>query len=431
MTRGHLRNVRIGYLVPEFPGQTHSFFWRELNVLRQLDISPDVVSTRSPVGRFAIQEWAARALELTTYIAPWSISVFLATFGEIVRTPPQLFAGLIRVASAAANEGAQSKAPRIRVRAFITQLGWALMGARLVSIARERGWEHVHVHSCGNSAYVALYANLVAGLPYSLTLHGPLGDYGGNQGLKWSHAAFAIVITEGLRQEIETSLGPSLPQTIEVTPMGVDVHEFNRDDPYVPWSGEGPFRIFSCGRLNPSKGHDVLLGAVDTMVRSGADVQLTIAGEDDSGGNGYRHDLERLTKTLGIGDRVHLLGAISAASVRSQLSRAHVFTLASHAEPLGVAIMEAMSMGVPVVSTNSGGVAELVEDKVNGLLVDPGSPDRLAEALLDIMSRPALARKLSEAGRGRVEASFSYRQSGEVLARLVHATTAEKDPQMG
>ncbi|HEX9136829.1 MAG TPA: glycosyltransferase, partial [Nitrospirota bacterium] len=78
-----------------------------------------------------------------------------------------------------------------------------------------------------------------------------------------------------------------------------------------------------------------------------------------------------------------------------------------------------------------GGVAELVEDKVNGLLVDPGSPDRLAEALLDIMSRPALARKLSEAGRGRVEASFSYRQSGEVLARLVHATTAEKDPQMG
>jgi glycosyltransferase involved in cell wall biosynthesis len=209
--------------------------------------------------------------------------------------------------------------------------------------------------------------------------------------------------------------------------MGVDVQEFSRDEPYVPWSGEGPFRIFSCGRLNPSKGHDVLLGAVKKMVRSGADVHLTIAGEDDAGGTGYRQDLERLTRALGIGDRVRLLGAVSAVSVRSELSRAHVFALASHAEPLGVAIMEAMSMGVPVVSTNAGGVAELVEDKVSGLLVDPGNPDLLAEAVLHVMRGPALARNLSEAGHRRVQASFNYRRSGEVLAHLVRATSSGKE----
>ena len=316
-------------------------------MLRQLDVSPDVVSTRRPAGRFAAQEWAATAQELTTYLAPLSISVVMATVGEFLRTPPRSLAGAVRVASLATNGGAQSKGPGGRFRAFATQLGWVMMGARLASVAREKEWEHVHVHSCGNSAYVAMYANLLSGLPYSLTLHGPLSDYGDNQRLKWNRAAFAIVITERLRREIRTSLGSSLPGTIEVTPMGVDVQEFSRDEPYVPWTGQGPFRIFSCGRLNPSKGHDVLLGAVDTMVRSGADVQLTIAGEDDEGGSGYRQDLERLTIALGISDRVRLLGAVSAVSVKSELSRAHVFALASHAEPLGVAIMEAMSMGVP------------------------------------------------------------------------------------
>jgi glycosyltransferase involved in cell wall biosynthesis len=428
MSRQHLSgNLRLGYLVPEFPGQTHSFFWRELAVLRQLDLSPDVVSTRRPAGRFAGQDWAKTAQALTTYLAPVSISAVITTLGELLRMPPRHLAELIHVAGAAASAGAQPEGAGSRFRAVSTQIGWVLMGARLASVAREREWAHIHVHSCGNSAYIAMYANLIRGLPYSLTLHGPLSDYGDNQRLKWKRAAFGIVITEGLQREIRASLKSALPGVIEVTPMGVDVQEFSRDEPYMPWSDEGPFRVFSCGRLNPSKGHDVLLGAVATMVRSGADVQLTIAGEDDSGGTGYRQDLERLTTALGISDRVQLLGAVSARSVRSELSRAHVFALASHAEPLGVAIMEAMSMGVPVVSTKAGGVAELVEDGVSGLLVEPGSPDLLAEAVRRVMQGPTLSRNLSEAGHRRVEASFNYRKSGEVLARLVRASNAGLD----
>jgi glycosyltransferase involved in cell wall biosynthesis len=163
------------------------------------------------------------------------------------------------------------------------------------------------------------------------------------------------------------------------------------------------------------------------MVRSGADVQLTIAGEDEYGGTGYRQDLEHMIDARGLNNRVRLLGAVPTTSVRTELNRAHVFTLASHAEPLGVAIMEAMSMGVPIVATASGGVPELVEDKVSGLLVAPGNPELLAESLLGIMENPNLSLQLGQAGRHRVEASFDYQRSAKVLARLVHAANTKED----
>jgi colanic acid/amylovoran biosynthesis glycosyltransferase len=420
------QNLRVGYIVPEFPGHTHSFFWRELGVLRQLNVSPDVVSTRSPGSRSAEQEWAAEAQKITTYLARCSIRAFWTTMSGLWWAQPGSFSGMIHAFRSAASEEAHPGGRPALLLASIRQLVWIVMGARLAGLAHRNRWQHLHVHSCGNSAYIAMYANILTGLPYSLTLHGPLSDYGHSQPLKWRRAAFAIVITEVLRRDVDKALGSAVPETVEVSPMGVDVHEFARDEPYRPWSGTGPFRIFSCGRLNPSKGHDVLLLAVQGMVQSGADVQLAIAGEDENGGNGYRRDLELKISALGLNERVRLLGAVPAAFVRMELNRAHVFALASHAEPLGVAIMEAMSMGVPVVATASGGVAELVENKTSGLLVDPGSPEMLAQSMLEIMACPDLSLKLGDAGRRRVENSFDYKRSAKVLVRLVLAANAKE-----
>jgi len=414
-------DLRLGYVVPEFPGQTHGFFWRELGALGQLHVSPDVVSTRRPAGQSAKQEWAAEAQALTTYLSPISVAEMGKIARELLRLSPRTVARLVSVAREAMRGEAQPAVRGAQLRTFIRQVGWLTMGARLAAIARERNWRHVHVHSCGNSAYVAMYANLVAGLPYSLTLHGPLNDYGGNQNLKWARAAFAIVITEGLRRDVEATLGQCAPKAVEVVPMGVDVNEFSRDGLYEPWSGDGPFRVFSCGRLNRSKGHDVLLAAVHGMVRSGVDVQLAIAGEDEDGGNGYRQVLVRMISELGMNDRVRLLGAVSAASVRRELNRAHVFGLASHAEPLGVAIMEAMAMGVPVIATAAGGVPELIDHQVSGLLVEPGNPKLIGDAMIQIMEQPSLSLKLGAAGRCRVESSFRHQESASVLTALLHA----------
>lgn len=422
MTTGRGGEVfRLGYLVPEFPGQTHGFFWRETEVLAQLGLAADIVSTREPGRNVSGSDWARYAASITTYLAPDSLPSALSILRELRSTSGGQFAHILRQVAEMSREGAPSPLHPVRLRSLMVHLASLLLGFRLAAVARKRGWQHLHVHSCGNAALVALYARCLSGLPYSLTLHGPLSDYGSNQAAKWANAAFALIITEELHGQVQSLLGTAAPATVEVVPMGVDPLELTRSQAYVPWSRPDVFRIFSCGRLNPSKGHDVLIKAVKTMVLDDLNVQLTIAGEDEAGGRGYRKELERLIDTLGLNNRVRLLGSVSDSSIRTQLDTAHVFALASHAEPLGVAIMEAMCMGVPVVATASGGVPELVRHGETGILVTPGDPEALKNALVELQSDPYLCVIFGAAGRERVSSLFEHRRSAETLARLATA----------
>ena len=120
-------------------------------------------------------------------------------------------------------------------------------GALLSRLARKRGWSHVHVHSCAESANIALFAHRLSGLPYSMTLHGPLSDYGKNQKQKWRHASFAIVITKKLLAEVNEQVGESLPEVVEIAPMGVELHKFNRSTPYQPFPASDGAEIVAVG----------------------------------------------------------------------------------------------------------------------------------------------------------------------------------------
>jgi glycosyltransferase involved in cell wall biosynthesis len=346
----------------------------------------------------------------TTYLTPVGTGRWGGTIAVLLRSGPS---GWGRVARAIAAAEPAGLLERFRMAAL------AVAGAELVAVARAEGLSHVHVHSCADAANVALFARLLCGPSYSLTLHGPLSDYGSNQALKWQHAAFGVVITYGLEREVRAALDGALPPSVAVAPMGVDTDAFQRPSPYVPWDGSGPYRLFSCGRLNPSKGHDDLIRAVGRLRELGRDVRLEIAGEDEQGGQGYRRTLEAIIGEAGLADRVALLGAVSEDRVRDGLMAAHAFALASHAEPLGVAIMEAMSLAVPVIVTDAGGVPELVENAVSGLLVPPRSPERLASEVAALMDDPDRARRLSDQGRMRVVREFSSRRSAEVVALLL------------
>lgn len=357
---------------------------------------------------------------MTHYLVPWSARAFIRAIRGLAWA-----LGRGRLGSVARDiipELARVRSENGWLRCFkhaVRLSGLLLAASSLLELARERGWHHVHVHFCSDAAQVALFAHLIAGLPYSMTLHGALADYGPNQRQKWKHAAFAIVITDTLVKEIRRELGDSLPPIVEVAPMGVNIETFTRTTPFEPWDGGGPARVFSCGRLNPSKGHDDVIRAVPHLLEAGIDVRLAIAGEDDQAGNGYRVELQRLIDQLGVGDRVVLLGAVSEEDVKQQLEAAHVFTLASHAEALGIATVEAMSLGVPVVVTGGGGVRELVNDGATGLLVGSENPEQLAAALVRVLKFPDFASQLGAGGRSRVLNAFDSRRSAELLARLV------------
>jgi colanic acid/amylovoran biosynthesis glycosyltransferase len=398
---------RIGILIPEFPGQTHNFFWREVEALKEYGVSVDLFSTRLPPLRLQSPSWASAAMRETTYLHPLPVRSLVRAALDLILSPRRFMRCFRTLGSSA--KARQAGESLLRLTALV------LVGVHLGRILRDHGVTHVHVHSCADAANVALFAHVAWNIDYSLTLHNPLSIWGGNQLNKWRHAAFGIVIADWILRDLRSRIDTSLLPPVYLGPMGVNVDVFKRRVPYVAREG-GILRVFSCARLNPVKGFVVLLEAIRRLKFEGQQVILTIAGEDDHGGDGYRRQLEATITELDLRAEVHLLGAVSEDRVRSELEGAHVFVLASLEEPLGVAIMEAMAMEVPVVSTDAGGVPDLVMNGINGILVPPGDSAALAAAIHEIGADDNLARRLGARGRMRVEQAFHHRISAKLIS---------------
>lgn len=389
---------KIAVLIPEFPGQTHSFFWREIEALDAFHgIGAQIVSTRlapKPVWH----DWVEQAGAIQLYPVPKA---------ELARLLPDLARTLPRLAAD----------PDIR-RILRQPKAWAfvLMALRLARICRARGLSHLHVHSCANFALIAALCHRISGIPYSLVLHGPLSDYGPDQPFKWKDAAFVFVITETLRAAVAQVM-PAMMDKVRVVPMGVNTDQFSPPAAPRPDSPD-PFLWLSCGRLNRIKGYDILIEAASILHRRHPmlDFRIRIAGEDDHGGTGYRREVEAALARSDVSDRITLLGSINQVLLRQELDAADGFVLPSRNEALGVAYMEAMACELPVIGTDAGGVKELITHGRDGLLVPPENPHALADAMERLMDDPTLRRTLGKAARQRIVADFSARRSADALA---------------
>lgn len=399
--------AKIGYFIPEFPGQTHIFFWRERQVLSEIGIETALVSTRRPPQTIASHSWAEEAQKETAYLMPLTLADFADMVSELLKAGPIAWWNCLKLI-------AKSKETSLLQKLRLLVLVFA--AAKLVRLARVAGWTHVHVHSCADTANVAMFASILAGLSYSLSLHGPtLEVYGLNQEQKWHHAAFAFIISEKLFKAVKDTLANFLPRQIVVAPMGVNLDKIKRHRPYMPWES-GLCKIYSCGRLNPIKGHKDLIEMVSLLRQRGFDAHLQIAGEDEQGGTGYRQELEKIIQEKQMSSCIELLGAVSEAEVRQGLEEAHIFALASLNEGIPVAVMEAMAMEIPVVVTDVGGTSELVDDLVDAILVQPENPEEMANAIVKILRNKEFALRLSQESRQKIASKFHHRVSAEALA---------------
>lgn len=409
--------VRIGYFVPEFPSQTHAFFWRELQALRRRGCECVIFSTRRPSAETrGRHEWVDELAGQTRYLLPMGPGgLWRAAKGLLAAGP----AGWWRALAAVAGSECRGVGDRLRL------LGMVPLAGGLAAMARAAGCDHIHVHSCANAASLALLAERLGGPSYSLTLHNPLRVFGGNQKMKWGHARFAVVITQRLLGEVRQTLGEAVPPVVRVAPMGVDTNRFRRERPYEPPAPGQPLRVFTCSRLHPSKRVSDLIRALAILRREGVEATLTVAGEDGSPDGWVRRRLASRIEELDLGDRVHLIGSVSEDRVRAELEAAHVFALVSTAEPLGVATMEAMAMELPVVVTGGGGVRELVEDGVHGRLVEPNAPEQIAAALRSLAAAPERAAAMGRAGRERIAERFHSGVSAEAILSCLDPERAE------
>src|SRR5215216_2167108 len=232
------------------------------------------------------------------------------------------------------------------------------------------------------------------------TLGGPIERWGEH----WAEAV--LVITPRLHRLLVSD--------------GVDENRLHPIPPGVnPSLFEGPFedpfadirrpRVLFVGRLAPQKGVGTLVEAAGLLKDPSAQVLLVGDGPE-------RPKLEREAKRIGVGDRVRFLGFFAHDRLPAVLAHADLLVLPSLYEELGTVLLEAMQAALPIVASRTGGIPDVIEDGVNGMLVLPGEPEALARAIDRFLADQDLARRLSE---GAQEGGKDY--DWEVLAERVLA----------
>jgi glycosyltransferase involved in cell wall biosynthesis len=165
------------------------------------------------------------------------------------------------------------------------------------------------------------------------------------------------------------------------------------------------------GRLHHEKGADVLLRASKGLFATVSGFELIIAGDGP-----HRRELEAQVRAAGLERRIHFLGALS--DVRPVLGAADVLVAPSRREGFGLAVVEAMALGLPVVATKVGGIPEIVDENLTGLLVEPCDHEALAQAIERILTDVDLASRLGARGAQRARDEFCQKNMVDAYMRL-------------
>lgn len=278
-----------------------------------------------------------------------------------------------------------------------------LMIGRLYALIRSVKPDLVHLHSRIGADVMGGIAARLARVP---VLHSRRQDNAEPRwmvALKYRLHDRVIAISEAIGQVL---LSEGLPAAkLRCVRSAVDPRPFQRPCERDWFSSEfglpAESRVIAIvAQLIARKGHRVLLEALPALVAQFPDMHLLVLGKGPLEG-----ELRETIRHLGLAERVHLVG------FRDDLPRIlpclDLLVHSAWKEGLGVSLLQAASAGLPIVACRSGGMPEAVRDGINGLLVPPGDAEALREAIGRILSDPALARRMGEAGRTLVEREFS------------------------
>ncbi len=290
----------------------------------------------------------------------------------------------------------------------------------LARLAQRLDATHIHCQWAASTATMAMIASRLSGVPWSFTAH--RGDIVENNllAVKASHASFVRFISrDGVRMARDRGLGPDA--NVLLLHMGVDV------PPQASWRPPSRPVLLCPARLSAVKGHSHLLEALRILLDRGLPVELLLAGEGES-----LDSLQSLSRRLALHSAVRFLGPVAHRELLALYEHSAVSAVVLPSLDLGhglhegipVALIEAMSYAVPVISTNTGAIAELVAPGT-GILVPPAASTALASALEALLRNPQAAIELGLRGRHRVLAAFDQ---AHIVRRLAGACESAARP---
>jgi glycosyltransferase involved in cell wall biosynthesis len=296
-------------------------------------------------------------------------------------------------------------------RGVLRHLAYLAEACLLVRWLRaESNVQHLHAHFGTNSAAVAMLARLLGGPPYSFTVHGPEEfDHPVELALpeKIRHAAAVVAVSSFGRSQLFRWIPYTDWPKVQVVRCGVDA-AFLAAGPRPVVDNR---RLVCVGRLCEQKGQLLILEALGALANEGVACELVLAGDGP-----MRGALEARIQALGLETAVRITGWISNETVRAEILGARVFLLPSFAEGLPVALMEALALGRPAISTSVAGIPELLEDGRNGWLIPAGSVEALVGAIRQALAAPL--ELLGAFGRHGAEAVASRHDAEREAGRL-------------
>lgn len=289
-----------------------------------------------------------------------------------------------------------------------------LTGAALL-LARFGEAIHLHAHFTYGAAGVVRWAKRLAGVPYSLTLHGSdlIYDFPADLAAKLGEARAIVSISRFNIDYLRQHFPAVQPERLDVIPLGVPPLSAP-----VPRPPRGPvLRILNVGRLSEHKAQHDLVSACALLARRGVPFQCDIVGEGPK-----REPLAQQIAALGLQDSVRLLGPRFHHEVLELYGHTDLFVLCSITEGMPIVLMEAMRAGVPLIATRISAIPELIQD--GGLLVPPSDPEALAEAIQAVAEGRIDSAALSQRGPRIIAEYYDLARNHQRFADLLRELCA-------
>ena len=403
----------LGYILKGYPRISETFISNEIRLLEDLGFSIHLFSMRHPRESFT-HESVKRIRAPVDYL-PHTLLVYL---------PRLIYSNtLLYMARPAEYKRAfRLMLTRWRRTRKVATLKHLLQAGYLVQkLLPGTGVQHLHAHFAHSPTSVALFTSLLSGLPYSFSAHAKDIYTSDPRQLreKINLARFVVTCTDYNRRYLQELASDSQP--IHRVYHGIDADLFSA--PADVFELSPPYRVLSIARLVEKKGLPTVFRALRHLIDRGYSVRYTLIGDGEE-----RRPLLQLLGHLGLNGITDWLGTQPHEEVLEHFKKADLFVLgcqvAKNGDRDGIpnVFLESMAMGVPVLGTSVSAIPELVVDGVSGLLVSPGEPETMAEAMIRLFLDTSLRRQVISNARKRIREEFDNRRLINTLATLFEET---------